>query len=197
VGIVALCRIVNQLRFVHAALPSWDDDSPAARRQRLNSFFFTAALLHEGVPLAQRLAQHYRYRTSFAEGFAELLRDSEVRELLSTYVKPLRNQAVFHADESEIAQRLAEFTGDGFVFASGTTFATGQVYYDLADIAAMRTFVGPTDSYAAFLNASEAAVRRTTALTVAFMRAADKLIADVLKHEQFLPGGLPSRQEAL
>ena len=65
---VALGRLVNQIRFAQFALiPIRRDDSPVGIRQRINSFFLVGALLHEGMQLAQRLAQDYRESPSFQQ----------------------------------------------------------------------------------------------------------------------------------
>jgi hypothetical protein len=186
--LVALSRLANQLRFAQLVLPGVQgDDSPSGKRQRINSFFLTAALLHEGMQLAQRLAQFHRDRPSFQAGFSEILRSAEFRDLISNYIKRLRNQAVFHVDDEEIEELLGRYSADPTVFVSGSGRMAGATYYDLGDIVAMMTFVGPVSSHEEFMERSKDLMRRTTALAIAFVTAADKLIADLLPEYGFRP----------
>src|SRR5437867_9492368 len=114
--VVALMRLVNQIRFVHCAfLQSTRSDSPSDRRQLNQSFFFSCALVFEGWPLAQRLAQHYRDRDSFKNGLGKLLKDRDAEEFVSQTLKDLRNFAVFHPDEREVGRCLAELGDDSVV----------------------------------------------------------------------------------
>ncbi len=53
-SILTLARSLNALRFCQLAfLALPDDDTPAARRQRINSFVFTGAVLYEALGFAQ------------------------------------------------------------------------------------------------------------------------------------------------
>ena len=197
IEVLALARLTNQLRFVQSALPPLENDSPSARRQLINAFLFTAALLHESVPLAQRLAQRYRYRLPSADALTKLLQDKEVRDLLATHIPRLSSETVLRVDERRISEHLASLADDTYIFASGATYGSGQLYYDLADITTFLPTLSHPSSYEALVNAAETIGRRTTATGLVFRRAADDLIAEVLAHEQFLAGRLPAREDAL
>jgi hypothetical protein len=180
--IVALMRLVNQIRFVNqAALDSEHSDSPSDHRQLNQSYFFTCALIFEGWPLAQRLAQHYRDRKSWKEGFGKLLRDREAQAFVSDSLKGLRNSAIFHPDEEEVARCLAEVSSDSVVAMSGIKRPAGATYYDLGDMVTFQTLVGPSKSQEEFLANLQSAMSISMGLLRRFLRCADLLIAEVLE----------------
>src|SRR4051812_31749690 len=79
---VALSRAVNTLRFVQIAMlaHSPEDDSLHASRTRINSFFFTCALLYEALLLVQRMCEHCRDLPAFAQLHA-ILKDRTAIEI--------------------------------------------------------------------------------------------------------------------
>lgn len=179
--LVTLARLANALRFTKVAPESvQDSDTPLAMRHRLNSFFYAAALLFEGMPLVQRLARHYRTNRSFQEGFAPILSDRSVKDLLSKNLGPLRNFAAFHFSERDLGSSISDREFSEFVFASGTGKAADQVYYELADVLAIRLLVGKCDSIDEFFERYKDLLCRTANLTARFLASADKLIAEVL-----------------
>ena len=59
-GLVALCRAVNELRFVQMPLLEHENDnSPAAMRAKYNSLLFSCALFVESVFLVRELNKHF------------------------------------------------------------------------------------------------------------------------------------------
>jgi len=178
--LVALARLVNALRFAQSSLPGQDDDSPRGVRQRLNSFFHTAALLKEGIPLAQRLGKNFRHLPAFKERFLPILQDQSVEILLSKHLKPLRNEAVSHFLESELGPRLSNDDFDELTFVWGMGKTQGQTYYQLADMLAMRAFTGTTISREDFLARARELMQQTTDLAIKYQSAADRLIGEAL-----------------
>jgi hypothetical protein len=177
--VLALARLVNSLRFAHAALPASADDTPNAIRQRLSSFFLTASLLNEGIPLVQRLGKHFRHLKAYQERFQPILQDRDVEALLSGNLKPLRNEAVSHFLEGSLGPRLTDQDShEAFVIGLGRS--QGQTYYQLADLLALRAFTGPTGTSDEFQRVRDDLVQRTTNLAVHFLSASDRLIGEAL-----------------
>ena len=179
--LVALMRLTNQIRFVNlAALQNDLTDAPPDRRQLNQSFFFTCALIFEGWALAQRLAQFYRDRKSFKDGFGRLLKDPEAVAFVSASLKPLRNSAMFHPDEDEIGRCLTELGNQTEVLVSGVKTWSGTTYYELADNLLFMTLVGPCQSQEEFMTKYRASMKAARGLLGQFVLAADNLIVDVL-----------------
>lgn len=181
-SLVALARVVNSIRFMHySLLDSRYGDTPADMRQRLNSFMYTGALLFEGVQLSKKLGKHYRHLAAYQEGFQLLHRDPAVERLMANYLKPLRNEAVFHFDVSTVAENLKQMSDPEYVFVRAEGRGAGFTYYELADASALRIVFGArTDAdyatRAAFLLESVAG------LAVQFLKSADRLISAALDH---------------
>lgn len=178
--LIALARLVNALRFSQAALPGHDDDSPHGVRQRFNSFFHTAALLKEGIPLVQRLGKHFRHLPAYRERFLPILQDRSVEQLLGENLKPLRDEAVSHFLENELGARLNDHDLDDLYFITGLGRSQGQTYYQMADMVAIRALTGPTPREE-FVARARDLVRRTTDLALRFLIASDCLIGEALR----------------
>jgi len=141
--LVALARVVNALRFVQAPLlTSATKDTPEAHRTRYNSFFFTSALLFEGMLLVERLAKHFRDVPEFKTGLWPLLKDHAVTDLRKLNLKQIRNTLVFHFGEDEVRAQLARSTNIAPRFTSGAGNANINVYHQLADLCALGSFLG-------------------------------------------------------
>ncbi len=178
--LVALARLVNTIRFSQAALPSQEDDTPRASRQRFNSFFVTAALLKEGIPLAQRLGSSFRHLPAYQQRILPILQDRAVEQLLAEHLKPLRDEAVAHFLERELGPRLSDHEFDDVCFIRGFGTTSGQVHYQLADMLAMRAFTGATGTREEFLIRATELMQRTTELAIKYLGAADRLIGEAL-----------------
>jgi hypothetical protein len=182
-AIVALSRAVNALRFVQMPLMGHEDDnSPAGLRARFNSLLFSCALFVESYLLVQNLNIHFGHMPEFQALSSVTTKSAEARKLFNSTLNPLRNNFVFHFDIGEVAKQIKtmDFFEPTFVTAMGKSNA--QVYYELADVCAMKAFSGPvpTDSYVEL----EAMHQQTTAASDAileFVTAAEELIVSVLK----------------
>jgi hypothetical protein len=180
--IVTLMRLANQMRFVNlAALQNDLTDSPPDRRQLNQSYFFSLALVFEAWPLVQRLAQHYRDRPAFKDGLGALLKDKTVSTFVTTAMKRVRNNAIFHPDEDEVRRCLAEVANEREVVISGVKTWSGTTYYDLADNLMFLTLVGPCESQDEFMAKYRVAMKTSKEILERFLRAADILIVDVLR----------------
>lgn len=185
--IVALMRVVNQMRFVFRAfLDSRREGAitPSDLRQTYHSYFFTCALFFEGYPLAQRLAQDYRDRESFKKGFAKLLADDRVKRFMADSLNALRNRAIFHPDEKEIGKYLVGATGKSLVVMSGVGDTAGGTYYNLCDMIAFQTLIGPQGTRRERANRARRTFNRVRSMMLRFVNSADRLIADVLREAE-------------
>jgi hypothetical protein len=179
--LLALARLANALRFAQVAIPAPADDTPSGIRQRVNSFSSTVALLKEGVPLLQRMGNHFRHLDSYGSHVLPILRDRAVESILSENVKPLRDEAVAHFLELELGPRLDDHDFQQHDFAIGLGNSQGQTYYLLADELAFRAFTGTTATRDEFLERMGELLRRSTVLIVRFVSATDLVIGEALR----------------
>lgn len=194
--ILTLGRVANVLRYAIAALvPLRGDRSPAARLQRFNSFFLHGAMLVEGMDLARRLAQDFRSDPAFQEGFGKLLRDPDVAKLVKRHLKGLRNEAVFHADDDLAGPTGGESQVD-FVFMTGIGLKRGDLHYEASDLGTARVMLGTLSEGEDYRPILRAAMKQTTALTKAFLSAADRLMLAYVQQEQLQVRPARPRQEA-
>ncbi len=189
-SILTLARTLNALRFCQLAffaLP--DEDTPAARRQRINSFVFTGGVLYEALNFAETLGQYFIHLPEFKEGFGSLFQDKVLREFRATILYRLRNKFVFHFDGEVAPQALRGFRKPPYVFASGHGPTVGNTHYDLADLASLYFLLREEDDDQLSAEALEKTfkarfvdlTKRMTDLSGRFGAAADELIAAGLK----------------
>lgn len=188
--ILTLARALNALRFcqmAYFAMP--DEDTPAAMRQRINSFVFTGAVLYEALEFAQTLGEYFHDLPEFRETWGTLFRDRELREFRETSLHRLRNTFVFHFDREIAPQALQGFRKAPYIFDSGQGATIGNAYYSLADLASLYFLVKEEDDD--HLSAEELEeifkarfvllMQRMLDLSRRFGTAADELIAVALK----------------
>src|SRR6202161_4339285 len=96
--VVTLGRAVNALNFVRslAQLRSLEEDSPAAKRDRMNSYLFGSAIMYEALRLIRRLNQDFASDHLFPSGLRLLLKDKDAQAIEREHLDAVRNQAVFH-----------------------------------------------------------------------------------------------------
>jgi len=178
-------RLANQIRFVNlAALQNDLTDSPQDRRQLNQSYFFILALIFEGWSLVRRLGQDFHQREAFRNGFAPLLADRRIKDFVEGSMKRVRNSAMFHPDEDEIARCLGEIVNPSEVLISGVKTWSSTNYYELADSLLFATLVGPCASQAEFMAKYRAAMETSREILGKFLHAADQLIVEVLRDEK-------------
>jgi hypothetical protein len=172
VELVRLARVANSLSLAWGpVLAPLEDQSPKARRERFAAFFFAAAVLHEGLTIAQALGRYYRQLPQYESGLAALARDPAVQVLNNGLLDRTRNQHVFHFDRDALAAGLLEFPeNQEVVIATATDFIHGEIYFDLADDAFLGSLLGaPTVSEN--LARLEKLILEVAALFGRFMRA--------------------------
>jgi len=177
-SVVALSRVVNALRFSASALIDVEgDNSPAAERQRINSFLYSSALLFEAFGLIERTRDTLATYSKYQGTLGVLLDDKKVADVRKQ-IAPLRNRGVFHFDPSFIPKRVSVESDGWCRFGQGRGLSAGSSYYDLADRALLEAFVGgPAEE---FKVRYDALVRDTTTILIKFVNGADRLIESAL-----------------
>jgi hypothetical protein len=180
-ALVTLARAVNAIRFAGYALyPVSTADSPAASRQRLNSFMYVGALLYEAALFLRKYRADLTPYVSFGPLAQTMLDDPDATQFIDDKLHQLRNRAVFHFDPRFVPRTLGDAEGGFFIFGRGATFKAGETYYDMADRSALNSLVGGVPSDAEFRERIKDLIVRTTALMKGFLDGADALIAGTL-----------------
>jgi hypothetical protein len=140
--VVALARSVNALTAAHSLMVrTGNDDAPAAKRDRMNSYFFSSAILYEILKLIKSMGAVYGTEKIFQDTLQLLLKDKLVQELEKEHLKPARRDAVFHYLPDPFAEAIATTGMTDCVFASmGETI--GNIHYEFADYIAAEMEVG-------------------------------------------------------
>lgn len=184
IELMRLARIANQLTLCYPPiLAPLADQSPKARRERSAAILFAAAILHEGLHVAQSLGQHFRALPQYQEEFRALLGDRRVVSLNAALLDLLRDKAVCHVDRDLLARGLACHDGDEVTIATTPRgrWAAGEVYFDLADDAATWAVFGESGlSNEEYLKRVEDFLAGTAQIFQKFMRATHRLIPAAL-----------------
>ncbi len=181
-AVVTLARVANALRFAgYALVPVRQSDTPAAIRQRMNSFMYAGALVFEALALIKKVDKDLAKYDAY-EGLRDLVATAEDKQLVDKRLKKLRNRAVFHFDHTFVPKTLGAQENGRYVFARGANFKEGELYYDIADVSAMNTVIGTSDSREEYLVNAGDLIRRTTALMLRLLKAVDGLVLEVLQH---------------
>jgi hypothetical protein len=177
-SVVALSRVVNALRFSASALIDVEgDNSPAAVRQRINSFLYSGALLFEAFELVERTSNFLAKYSKYQATLGVLLADEKVADVRNK-LAPLRNRGVFHFDQSFIPKRVSVELDGWCRFGQGRGLSAGASYYDLSDRALLEACVGgPAEE---FKVRYDVLVRDTTTILIKFVDGADRLIESAL-----------------
>jgi hypothetical protein len=181
-ALLALCRIANLLRSVLSlAMPHDTPSESAAQRSRMSATLLLTGLLAEALPGLERYGRHFRHLPAYSEQVVPLTTDPARKPLTDGWIRPVRNQAVFHHDpvvsteglklmRPAVPQSLAE----------GSTTALMDVYYPTADVVAAMYLIqqaGAIDDPSAFLGDS---VRTVASFAVRMCEALDALIGQAL-----------------
>lgn len=145
IELMRLARLTNQLSLAWSPLlNTLSDQSPRARRERFAAFFYAAALIKEGIPIAQGLARWYRELPQYAEGFGRILANAKYMGLYSQQLGKIRNEVVLHADREPIEEGLKHFPDADARVPSYPEIgpANGEIYFDAADDAVLGYLFG-------------------------------------------------------
>jgi len=184
--IVALGRSANALNSMHSfMLLAGEEDTPAASRNRMNSYLFASALLYEILKLIRRMNQTFQDDEVFQNGLRLILKDPTAKQIEKAHLNPVRHGAVFHFDPEIFAETIAKSTCEECLFVHGRGMRKGDVNYAFADVIAAEILVGFAEDSEEFYAALEDAMKNTRNLVLTFIPAAEALIAHHLKRWGF------------
>jgi len=184
--IVTLARAMNAVNFAHSPfLYAGERDTPDARRDRLNSYFFASAILYEILKLIEKMHRAFKDDVEFQNGLRLLAKSSIVETLKQDNLDPLRNGAVFHFLPQKFAETLAKATCEDCPFIEAEGNANKSVYYPFADVITAEMLVGFASDDEVFDAALADAMKKTRDLLLKFALAAETLIIARLKEWGF------------
>lgn len=141
--VVALARAVNALNSAHSLMTStMDKRTPAAQRDRMNSYFFASAILYETLDLIEKIGCVYREEKIFQNTLHHLLKDKTFQTLKRMHLKGVRRDAVFHYDPDRFTEAIMNTGMTECVFASAIGKKKGSIHYSFADYIAAEMMVG-------------------------------------------------------
>ena len=180
--IVALCRCVNSLSFVHGATLA--GDSPKALRSRYNSFFFASALLYEGLKLIEKMHQAFQEDETFQNGLRMVSKGRTAKEIETRHLNPARNYVIFHFDSDKFSMVIKEKGDNPCDFARGIGERDIDTYFLFADEQVKNVLLADKMD-------ADAVVADTRDLMRKFVREANDLIKEHLKRWGFTVRGIP------
>lgn len=159
---------------------SWQ--SPRIRRDRQSAFLYAAALLHEGLQVAQGLGRYFRDFPAYTQGLGRLLGAREVIRLRSEYLKRLRNRGTFHIDLEVFQAGIAHLTSQQHVLVcTARDLRAGSFYFDLADELVLHMVLGVGPDHPQYIERLDDFMTGTSVLNSAFLVASNKLLAAAFK----------------
>jgi len=161
------------------------EDSPEAKRGRLNSYFFASALLYESFKLVRKMNRIFKQDQMFQQGVHAFLRDKAALTIEKTRLNPVRNRAVFHFFPEFFAEIIAGAACDECIFATGRGKRREELYYPFADVITAGILVGFSADTEEFYKLLGTAMSDTADLMVRFIDAAELLIARHVKEWGF------------
>jgi hypothetical protein len=187
--IAALGRVINAFNFVYSVMThSIGDNSPAAMRDRLNSYLFGSAIMYEALELVRNMGKAFVGDDLYQNGLRLLLKDDAARTIEHAHLKPARHGAVFHFDAETFKETIDKGLSNECLFIS----ARGQqsrmgIYYSYTDIVAAEILVGFPAGGDKFDSVLADAMAKTRNLATDFANRAEPLIAHHLQRWGFVP----------
>jgi hypothetical protein len=177
--VVALARAANALNSAHSLMMNTaGKDTPAALRDRMNSYFFVSAILYESLKLIERMSPIYGKDKSFQDSLQTLLKDKTAQSLERMHLKAARRDAVFHYVPDRFAEALAKTPMTECVFVSSLGRKRGNVHYAFADYIAAEMMVGARLDNSEIVNGM---MEKTLKLVTQFIEHFENFIADQLR----------------
>jgi hypothetical protein len=158
-----------------------DKNTPDAKRDRINSYFFASSIPYEAMQLIRSMKKTFRNDEVFQKGLKALLKDTNVQKVEQKSLKPVRNGAVFHFLPERFAETLQKASCDNCPFIEAQGNATKSVYYPFADVITAEMLVGFASDSDEFYEALGLAMDKTRDLVLKFTKAAEILIVFHLK----------------
>lgn len=180
-ALLTLGRIANALRFLQLAYPRDGDDTPSARRQRLNSFMFMAAVLYEAIKYANTVGRRFAGTEAFDATLGELLADDDVKALRRGILRHLRNKITFHFEDQIIGKALDVLDFPNRRFVTGVGKRAGDTYFDLADeVAAHSILIADDEKELMPFEELAGLMQQTAEISRRFLDSTDSFITEEL-----------------
>lgn len=184
--IVALARVVNALTFIRSMRSSVNDNSPAAMRDRINSYLFGSAIMYEALKLIKDMGRIFSTDDIYQNGLRLILKNENASAVEHPHLKPARHGAVFHFDASTFKETIDKGLSNECLFVSGRGTTRMGVSYSYADIVSAEILVGFPAGGEEFERVLIYATKATDALVTKFVDDAEPLIAHHLKRWGFV-----------
>ena len=158
-ALLSLGRTANLLRsMLNLAMPHEDAVETVANRSMMSAALLLAGLIAEALPSLERYARHWKSLPAYTEFVVPLTTDPARKSLTDQWIKPLRNQAVFHNDPVVSSEGLKLMSPKlPQTLAQGTTDWIVDVYYPASDSITIMYLIQNADATAApvdLINAS-------------------------------------------
>ena len=185
--IVALGRAVNTITFMHSAMKyPVNDNSPAAKRGRLNSYLFGSAIMYEALGLVRNMGKAFVDDELYQNGLRLILKEDIAKNIESAHLKPARHGAVFHFDADRFKETIDNQPPYECLFVSARGNSRMGTAYSYSDIVSAEILVGFPAAGDKFEPVFADAVKQASALVTKFADQAEPLIASHLKHWGFV-----------
>jgi hypothetical protein len=140
--LVCLARCINTLTFLYSTVSDLKGAEPHHIRDRMNLYFFNAAILYEGLGLVRRMNTPFKNDAAFQETMRPLLKDKTARKIESLHLKNVRHNAVFHFFADAFTDVIKDLPTETCVFLKATGTVNKDVHFEFADRMAVRILVG-------------------------------------------------------
>ena len=179
--LVALARSVNALNFVRSVMNYTQDlETPASKRDRLNSYLFGSAIMYEALILIKTMNKGFRDDPQYQHGLRSLLKDPTAQQIERDHLIPARHKAVFHFDADMFRETIEKGIPNQCLFFSAKGRKRSELHYSYADLVAAEILVGASSADEDFYKVLEDAMQKTELLVSNFMDHAEKLIGENL-----------------
>ncbi len=141
--VVALARAVNALNSAHSLMTNTTGkDTPAALRDRMNSYFFVSGILYESLKLIRTMNKVFAGEKSFETSMRLVLKDASSQTLEQMDLKSIRHGGVFHFLPERFAKAIARTPMTDCVFLSSIGQKRDSLHYSFANTITAEIMVG-------------------------------------------------------
>jgi hypothetical protein len=145
-GVVTLARLTNMIRFVYSVMVRVEGVGPESRRQRTNSFYFAGAIMVEAEKTIHGVGRYFSGEPDYID-LVKSVHTETFTKVVSRF-REFRNRAAFHVNQEDVDRSLERIAGrkkDFYPFLTAYGRVSKDMYYDLADEAAMELILGEDD----------------------------------------------------
>jgi hypothetical protein len=144
--LVCLGRCINALTFLYSAACDLKGDEPSRIRDRMNFYFFNAAILYEALNLVERMNAVFKTDAAFQKSMRPLLKDQTARKIHSLHLKNVRHNAVNHFFADAFSEVITDLPTETCVFLKAAGTVNKDVHFEFADRMAVRILVGDPEN---------------------------------------------------